>query len=181
MILFEKINIGKIITNHFNTLVNDNTNKPDWDDWCTFVIIPAAFSFFMIKMGLGLGNNAITIIITALSIFVGLLFNMVVLIFDILKRDSSHALKNKILKQLLANISFTILLSIIIIGLSLFHLINNDTIKLLSDYVIYFLLCFFFLTIIMILKRMYALFDNEMIEIERKSKAAKDVASEEIK
>ena len=168
MKIFVKVNVGAIIQDHVNTLVNAKTKKPGWDDWMTFVVIPALFSLLISHIGIGLGTNAITIIITALSIFVGLLFNVVVLVFDILKRDSSNPTKNRLLRQILANISFTILLSIFIIALSFISLVKGHAIfKICTDYIIYFFLSVFFITLVMVLKRMYLLFENEMKEIER--------------
>jgi hypothetical protein len=169
-----KVNVLKIILAHGNTLVDARTKRPGWDDWVTFVIVPTAFALMANRCGLSLGTNALTIIITALSIFVGLLFNMVVLVFDILKRDSTNKLKNNLLKQLLANISFTILLSIVIIALSLISRVKEPTIKMLADFIIYFSLSFFFVTLVMILKRMYGLYDNEMKEIERRASVKAD-------
>ena len=179
MKILVKINVLKIIQAHLLTLVDARTKKSGYDDWITFFIIPLLFAMGIFQFQLPLGYNAITIIITSLSIFVGLLFNMVILVFDILKRDATKEIKNSLLKQILANISFTIILSIFIIGLSLLALLKNyPTIKVITDFVIYFFLAFFFLTLTMILKRMYVLFENEMKEMEKKATAETNEKSE---
>jgi len=79
MKMFNKINIFKIISNHFNTLQNDNTKKCEFDDILTFLILPLLVSVGLYWFDFELKENAINIIITTLSIFVGLLFNIIVI------------------------------------------------------------------------------------------------------
>ncbi len=160
--LLEKINVNDIIGNHVGTLVNDNSKKHGTSDWFTFAAIPILFSTAMFFLKLPISNNSINIIITSLSIFVGLLFNMVVLIFDILNKPTQDEVKKEVLKQILSNISFTILLSIVMIGFCLVHLVPNALVKTITGCVIYLFLALFFLTLLMILKRMSALFDSEV-------------------
>ena len=174
MKIFNKINLGEIVLGHIKTLINDNDKKMDFDDIFTFVVIPIIFAFLMTVFDINIAEEASTIIITALSIFVGLLFNVIVLLFDILKRDNSNKTKNEVLKQLLTNISFTICLSILIILLSLINLSKIDIIVVIVDGIIYGLLALFFFTLLMVLKRMYALFMNEMKELEKVEKAEQE-------
>lgn len=165
MKLFEKINVLKILTNHFSTLVNDNTKRPEIADWLTFLIIPfigaVALSYFDVK----LSDRATGLVITTLSILVGLLFNVVVILFDIIKRDNSKNLKNRLLEQLLTNICYTIFVSLLIIFLTVLSFFDNEYLKVLITFIIFFLLIHFAFTILMILKRIYTLFLNEMNEI----------------
>lgn len=164
--MFQKINISQIIKNHFATLQNDNSNKAEFDDYLTFLIFPLIIASSLIYFNIALNDTAINVIITTLAILVGLLFNVIVLIFDIIKRDATHKLKNVVLKQLLANISFTILLSIVCILFTLATYIENDVTRKIATWVVFFLLSLFFITVLMILKRMYLLFKNEIDEIE---------------
>lgn len=166
MKFFTKINIVSIILSHFETLKNDNSKKAEFDDYFTFIIIPIIVASVLISFEIYLKDSAINILITTLSIFVGLLFNVIVLIFDIIKRDASQKIKNTILKQLLSNISFTILLSIISILFTLITYIDVLIIMKIATWIVYFLLTIFLCTVLMILKRMYVLFINEMNEIE---------------
>ena len=100
-----------------------------------------------------------------MSILVGLLFNVVVLIFDIIKRDSANKIKNVVLKQILSNIAFTILLSIISILFTLLTLIENSISKIIFNSILFFLLFNFVITVLMILKRMFHLFHSEIDEL----------------
>jgi len=167
--MLKKINIFNIITNHLKTLYNENTGKLGIDDFVTFLVIPLFVAFGLLYFNIHLTESAITIIITTLSILVGLLFNVIVIIFDIIKRDSSKKLKNRILNELLTNISFSIILSIVIILITLITYFTNKWICIISTGLVYFFLCIYFMTVLMILKRMYVLFINELKEIENNS------------
>lgn len=164
MKFFVKINVLKIIDSHFDTLKNDNSKKTELDDYFTFLILPAIVASVLVWFDIYLNKDAVNMIITALSIFVGLLINVIVLIFDMVKRDAK--LKNSILKQLLSNIAFTIVLSIISILFTLGTFVDSLYIKEISNWLVYFFLSVFLLTILMVLKRMYILFTNEINEIE---------------
>lgn len=165
--IFKKININQILKSHFATLQNDNSKKTEFDDYFTFLLIPAIIASVLLCFRIALKESAINIVITTLSILVGLLFNVIVLIFDIIKRDASQRIKNTVLKQLLANISFTILLSIVTILFTLVTFFDIESVKHVATWIVYFLLTIFLFTVLMILKRMYILFKNEIEEIEK--------------
>ncbi len=167
--ILKKINISQILKSHFATLQNDNSKKSEFDDYFTFFILPIIISSILLYFKIWLKESAINIIITTLSILVGLLFNVIVLIFDIINRDATQKVKNTVLKQLLSNISFTILLAIVSILFTLVTYIDTIFIKEIATWIVYFLLSAFFFTVLMILKRMYLLFKNEIEEIERES------------
>jgi len=93
MKIFEKINVLSILNNHFKTLVNDNTKRPEFTDWLTFLIIPFIIGATLTFFEIDLTERATNLVITTLSILVGLFFNVVVILFDIIKRDSSKKLK----------------------------------------------------------------------------------------
>lgn len=164
--MFNKVNINQVVKNHLATLKNDNTDKAGFDDYVTFLILPLGLAISLTALNVFLSEQAINIVITTLSIFVGLLFNVIVLIFDIIKRDPTKKIKNEVLKELVANISFTILISIVSIVLTIFTFIENPCIKIGVTSILYFFLILFLLTILMILKRMHKLFTNEIEELE---------------
>lgn len=159
--MLDKINISKIVENHFNTLRNANTKKAELDDYITFLFIPIIATGLLIWKKTFLDTNSINIIITTLSILVGLFFNVIVLIFDIIKRDKNNNIKNVVLKELQANIAYIILISIISILICLVTYIDNCIIKYISNSVVFFLLTNLIMTVLMVLKRMFHLFDKE--------------------
>lgn len=164
MKLFNKVNLSRIIVDHFKTLVNSNTNKAGFDDYFTFLIFPLITGVGLLLFKQIIDKDIVNIIITILSIFVGLLINVIVLIFDIIKRDAEKNLKNVVLRQTISNITYTILISIITIIFCLFTFVNYNIIKIVSSGFIYFLAIHFFVTLFMILKRMYLLFIGEIDE-----------------
>lgn len=165
MKVLEKINIVDIVKNHLATLVNDNSKKSEFSDWLTFLIIPLIVASNLVYFKVDLSDRATNIVITTLSILVGLLFNVIVILFDILKRDNSEKIKNVLLKQLLTNISYSIFTSLFIIFLTVLSFFDNKIWVVVCTFFVYFFLTHFALTVLMILKRIYALFLNEMEEI----------------
>lgn len=170
MKIFEKIDVFDILTNHFSTLVNDNTKRPELTDWLTFLIIPVIIASALTYFKVELTERATNLVITTLSILVGLFFNVVVILFDIIKRDSSKNLKNRLLEQLLTNISYTIFTSLVIIFFTVLSFFDNNCWAMVMTFLVYFLLSHFAFTVLMILKRVYALFINEMDELSTTKK-----------
>lgn len=155
-----KINIFEIVKQHFKTLENYNSKKIGFDDLFTFILLPVIISSILVYFEIDLKSNGINLLITTLSVLVGLLFNVIVIIFDIIRRENTEKIKNEILKQLLTNISYSIILSILIIILTL--LSSIEFLHYLIIWIVYFLLSNYFMTVIMIIKRMYLLFIEEI-------------------
>lgn len=172
--LFSKINVCDIVVNHCSTLVNANNGKTEIDEWITFLFLPVIVASTLIGREVFLDNNAITIIITALSILVGLLFNVIVLIFDIISRDASKKDKNRLLKELISNISYCILISIVTVVACVVTFSDLQIVKILSNWIVYILVTNFLFTVLMILKRIYKLFQNEITQIAKKAESAQD-------
>ena len=182
MKVFVKVNVGDIIKSHFSTLVHAKKRKPGRDDYFTFLLFPLLICLIVSFLGVSINSTGTNIIITSLAIFVGLLINMVVLLFDLLGKDTESDEKVKILREILSNILFTILLSIFLIILSLVGLIPDELMKnpcikhvsVVIDGIIYFFLTFLILTILMVIKRMYLLFDYEFRAIEDRKRIKKE-------
>jgi len=66
---------------------------------------------------------------------------------------------------LLTNISYTIFTSLIIIFFTVLSFFDNKCWSVVMTFLVYFLLSHFAFTVLMILKRVYAIFMNEMEEI----------------
>lgn len=168
MKLLNKINLNKIVISHFNTLKNYNTKKFELDDLITFILLPILIATILLISKVELRDSSLNIVITILSVLVGLLFNVIVIVFDIIKRNNSNKIKNRILNELMTNISYSILISLSAIILTLCLNIPFKFVHLVLNWLVFFLIAHFFITILMILKRMYALFINEINEVEEK-------------
>lgn len=175
-----------IIKDHLRTLEDFEMKRFSWADFSLFFIIPLIISAILVRSNILIDNNIITVLATAISIFAGFLFNLLLIILDMNKKqDGVKRLKHRIpfLKQIYKNISFNILVSIsavtMLILLSLFScksanqtILESDIIipiliqfgQLLSllTFIAYYLIFLFLLTLLMILKRIYILVGKEI-------------------
>jgi hypothetical protein len=163
--IFEKVNVVVIVEKHLQTLVNAQTKKHELGDYVTFLFIPSIVSLALIWFGFLLNKDFVGIICSILSIFVGLFFNVIVIIFDIVKREAGKKMKVEFLRELLYNISFTILISVFCIVLSLCSIIEQVYIRYVTNFATYFLAVLFLMTVLMILKRMFMLFSKEIDDL----------------
>jgi hypothetical protein len=176
--MIDKINIKKIVRKHFATFQDERTGKKDVLDYIFFIFLPLLISvIFAIKFQNI--NSLANILIISLSIFTGLLFNLLLLTYDLVKRndnkiiglrkeelktkeDDDLKIKGRLLKQIFNNISYSILISlfaVLILFLSL--LWDNYYYNVILSFAIYFLTINFFLTMLMVLKRTHNLLSSE--------------------
>lgn len=150
-----KINILPIVKDHLKTL----SASKDW----YFLMVPLILSITAMYFGHKLDKPMVDIINTSMSIFVGLFFNAILILFDIIKKENDP-LKQKVFRQTLINICFLILTAIIAILFGYLSLNDRPVLILVSNFVVYFLLGLFFLTVLMVLKRVYLLLITEFDE-----------------
>jgi hypothetical protein len=184
--MLTKINILVIIKDHISTLVNFDTKKISIADFSLFFIFPLLISIMLTYFNIRLNIDIIVILVTSLSIFAGFLFNLLLLILDMgRKQEGSQILRFRasLLKQVFKNISFNILVSIsavivlvllsLLLGhypdstannINLFNILIIQAKYLLQtlSFIAYYLLFLFLLTLLMILKRIYVLAGKEI-------------------
>jgi hypothetical protein len=159
-----KISVGRIVKDHFRTLKNDNDPNRGIliGDLLLFFGLPGIPAYLLAYFEIFLDKEFIEILIGALSIFVGLFLNVLVLIIDLTKSEETINLKKRLGNQLHSNISFSILLSLFAIifclaSLGDFHI---NFLKL-TNLISYFLLFSFMMHLLMVLKRVYSLFQYQ--------------------
>jgi len=164
--MLTRINIKDIILSHFKTLRAVGQDKGiAVIDFILFLLIPITCSIILVYYDIGF-KSLTSDIITAISILAGFLFNLLAIIYTSLDKIKIEGLNSEIRKQFVlelhSNISYNILLSIFIIPLLLLYKI--DVYKCWFDKTLlglnYFLLFSFFLTLLMILKRIFILLDS---------------------
>lgn len=164
-----KIDISCILKDHFGTMRNERTGSFDWSDGLLFIGLPLLMGLIAFYAGVNLDNNAIAIMITAASIFSGLLINVLVLIYSINQKVESNDktpkemvnLEKSFLKEIFANLSFSILISLFVIFfLSLLIFSPNWLDKGLIAIIIA-LSINFILTVLMALKRIHLLLNEK--------------------
>lgn len=135
-------------------------------DWY-FIVMPVFFAILCIYSNCVLDKDMVDILNTGLSIFIGLFFNVVFLIFDIIKKNTD-VLKQTVLKQTLTNICYLILVAILGILVAYCTLFHNTIVANIANFITYFIISHFFLTVLMVLKRVYILFIVEFDDSVKK-------------
>lgn len=170
--MLHRINIIKIVRDHFKTLrnVNSTSSLPTFWDFILFVILPLIVSYFLARYNILLDKH-LTDIITAVSILGGFLFNLLAIIYSVIdkiKEDAaSDELKKIFVKEIHINISYNILISILsVISLILYSYTQTYCVRLLNIVLLginYFLLINLFLTLLMVLNRIYILLKKDVL------------------
>lgn len=166
--MFSKINIIDIVLDHINTLRNSRTNKIYFPDLFLFFILPLFLSGVLIYKDLVVNTQLATALLAAFSVFAALLLNLLLLVFDIAdkvnKKDEGHKIFYNILKEIYINISFCILLSVIIIVVlfSFFAGFKSVIYLRILSFITYSISINFILSLVMILKRIYRLLTKKM-------------------
>ena len=172
--MLDKINVLKICKDHVGTLRDFDTKKFSIGDLALFFVVPLVIGVVATFVHGSMGSTEVTVLVTAFSIFTALLFNLLLLTFDLISKtdDSSDEfmvkLKMLLLQQTYNNISFSILVAIAAIGLLLIYLLDSrlsfsmSQIEYIISFGVYYLTTLFLLTLLMILKRVHALLSREM-------------------
>jgi len=171
--MFNKVNVIKIVRDHISTLKDYRTNKYKIGDFILFFGTPLFIAVIFAYFNISLTQNLISLLITSLSVFAALLFNLLLLIYDVVQKSKNgNALKIKFLREVYSNISFCILIAILaIVILILISIFNNRNdilfIYQIFNFITYYLITLFLLTLFMILKRIHVLLYKEYKEVEK--------------
>lgn len=163
--MFTVINILPIIKKHFQTLKKDSSPLALIT---LYIILPSVVSFMLVHKRLTLDQDLIRTLITAFSIFVGFIINVILIIFDIIKRNNKRREKvhEDLIVHLYYNSLYALTISIILLIFLLFVYftytkLNSSHICVLSA-IFYFILTNFLLTLLQITRRIFVLLDQEI-------------------
>lgn len=172
--MLSRINIGKIIFDHFQTLrkLGSKSKKIYFGDFTLFILLPIGIAVLSAYSSFNLGKY-VNNLIAAISIFGGFLFNLLAIIysqFDKIKSDAAsenNELKKIFVREIHINISFNIVLSIFTVialltfsaefNLGCYTFFIRKTLLALNV----FLLSLFGLTLLMVLNRVYILLKKD--------------------
>lgn len=160
-----KIDISRIFREHFITLHRDNGSKVELYYFFVMPLLIAApfgFNYYV-------NDQILEVVIMVFSIFVGLLFNLLLLLYDIVRKNKTHPnvsdkeIEEALIKQTYTNISFSISLSILIVAISFTFSICKimGLARTIISIVLYYLIIVLLLTLLMVLKRIYILLAEE--------------------
>jgi len=158
-----KINIIRILKSHISTFKNQNKlNKAD--AW-TFYFIPCVISIFL-SAKIEITNSLESLLGVILSIFIGLFLNLLMLLISYTPPKDIEEEKKKTLiatkKESFYNVSYIILICIVeLFSLLVFTYVKEiNCISNILSFFVFFFSFHIFLSLLMILKRIFALYDN---------------------
>jgi hypothetical protein len=185
--MFSKINVLGIVREHFRTLYNLRKNRISTSDLLLFVGVPIGTAVALVARGYTITTDGVNILLTSLSIFVGLLFNLLVLAHAMRggeRGPKRTPYERTLLREINTNLEFSILVSLLAIcfllvtvfapGLGLTNAGNSHAqtagaAKVVVGWlagITYLLTTNFLLTLLMVLKRMHTLLYVEYEDLE---------------
>jgi FtsH-binding integral membrane protein len=172
--LFSKIDVRIVVRDHLGTLRQGvSGGAPERRDLLLFFGIPAVPLVVLPILGIWLTNSSIGTLETAISVFAALLFNLLVLIYEVGRREQSveerssgdqskAEVRREFLQQVHYNVAFAILVSLVLIVVLLPGvLVESKASLVFSSVCFYYLGTVFLLTLLMVLKRMHILLKDE--------------------
>jgi hypothetical protein len=164
--VLDKIDIRDILKDHFSTMISYGTGKRSLADYILFFLAPAALTGFIVWSCVILSDTAVNVLITAVSILAGLLFNVLVLIHTLADRFAPPTGKEdgrRFLREIYSNIAYAILICLLsLLPLVVLVVFQQATVRELANAVAIFLMLHLMLTLVMILKRLHALLSYDL-------------------
>ncbi len=191
-----KINIGEIFSHHKNTLRIDPKNKNSKirsKDFMFFYILPWVLSLLLTLLIRVPSKDIINILAVILSIFIGLFLNLLIILLSVSDKEDNNdntnigldgkkkiSIKSKLIEETFYNLSYTIILCLVALGLLLlitanfipeicplnkkmkFGLSYNDLIHYPISIFLYYYFSKIILTLLMIIKRIFKLFQPQL-------------------
>ncbi|WKW45924.1 hypothetical protein P3875_09050 [Myroides sp. JBRI-B21084] len=172
--MLSRINIFKIIVDHFNTLkvYKSESKYISFRDFLLFIGFPALFASFLSIKNYTF-ESQLSNLIAGISIFGGFLFNLLAIIYSQLENIENNnnniedkallELKKQFVDEIHINISFCIVLSIIIVLTLLMTTIDfscflySTVITKIIVGLNYYLLLLFLFSLLMVINRVYIL------------------------
>lgn len=178
--MMNKINVLRLVVDHFNTLRDYQTGRLSISDVAVFFALPLAGASTCAYFRIVFDKDALIAVLTAFSIFAGLLFSLLLLVFSLTDKTEPQSMLYGVRKQLIGelyeNISFAILVSICVVTLAIVAAAANTarptegTGPVLTFLLVLFM-SNFILTILMVLKRMHSLLTLALKEQPAKKRA----------
>ncbi len=171
-IMFAKINILQILRDHWKTLTDGGSNQPSPSDIFVFFVIPIILGITLPCFGILLSDTSVPILLASFSILTGLLFNILVLLFDLIRKENTSVTTDpaikaavqtrlKVLHDTFANISYSVLVGILLAILCLGGLLDFGFVRKVISVAVFAGATNFVLTLLMVLKRIHALLSEE--------------------
>lgn len=116
--MLNRINAFGIATDHANTLRDPDTRRFSIADVVLHLLIPAGAGICVAVLRMELTSDGVSLLVTALSVFVGLLFNLLVLATGLRIAEPTsyiYASSRQLSREILVNIEFAIAIAFLAI------------------------------------------------------------------
>lgn len=120
--MLDKINIGRLLRDHFRTYRDYSTGKTSPKDVALFYFSPLIAAGLLCYLGKFLNKDMVEALVAAYAILVGMLLNLLVLILTVIKREGTQSpnpdvqvqakRKLELLEETFANISYCTLVGL---------------------------------------------------------------------
>lgn len=176
-----KINILPIIDAHLDTLRDDSFGGRSTLDYVVFIGLPVCLGVVLDVLHYGFRVDAVNGLLSAFAILSGLMLNLLVLVFTLASSTSPLSLdvklRKRVLNEVFVNICFSILVAIAVvvtavIALSYMRSIPGARTGIIATFFLSSCTFNFILTVLMILKRMYAILHLEIDRSNTSKRAA---------
>lgn len=171
-----KLNIFRILNDHISTLKDYGKKRVSLFDAFTFFVFPALVSAVLVFFNIRLSAEFANLLITVFSIFAGLLFNLQILMFDVIGKvsdtkmlptglNSQQSLNRRLflLESVSFNISFEVLLCLFgVLLLAISTLFQNSLVQIIVSVTAFYVVILFSLTLAMVLRRIHGLLSDEI-------------------
>ncbi|MBL8277755.1 MAG: hypothetical protein JNL93_13725 [Pelomonas sp.] len=162
--MLTKLNPSEIVSSHFRSMYRYDTGKLSFAEITFHLVFPAAVTVLTLCTTGALASDVAGIIVSAASIVAGLMLNLLVLIYTLTynTKNSNKPASNmtdfaKLADELIASISFSILLCIALVIASFVALFPDPTVALLGKAVTAYSGVSVLLCLLIVLKRCHSM------------------------
>lgn len=166
--MLARYSLAEIVRGQARVVAGDESNVRRAVHLMVFFVLPIVSPVIQGYLGLKLNEEIISIIVSAASIFAGLLLNLLVIVYG-LAPDPTVATDDKTLQDLsktiqdaFYNISYSIVVCGALVAVSLVFLTNVKLVMTLSAPLVYYLGFNLLLAIIQVLKRCHSLMEYRL-------------------
>lgn len=182
MTILTKISVWAIVRGQLGTMRHYGTKKYDFFEIGMVFLLPLLSLAVKVSLVLSLSQDTVSIIVSAASIFAGLLLNLLVLLYSILSSlrrpdNNDFGIKDEnerdLIEHLFYNISFSILVCVVLVVSAILTLTKQGWWVAPAEALAYYTGMQLFFLVLQILKRFHSLLE---FKIARKSDLAQGEA-----
>lgn len=167
--MFTKFSVGIIVKRQIDSMRVYGKAKVDRIEIFIFFFLPFVSPCLQYALDMKLSSTTAGVIISAAAIFAGLLLNLLVLLYSILQAaqtaasaGNSNENEELLIEYTFYNISFAVLICVILTASSLMVLASNGWWETSAELLVYYFGFQLFISIAQILKRFHALLEYKI-------------------